>query len=79
MQTRKEEGFTHRVVPLSLWVIVRLWIIKRLIKESSYLSEAAEKPVAVAGDFRGIREEKDLNGVYVEAAKVYVKTIRLAH
>jgi len=53
--------------------------IKRLIKESSYLSEAAEKPVAVAGDFRGIREERDLNGVYVEAARVYVKTIRLAH
>jgi len=53
--------------------------IKRLIKESSYLSEAAEKPIAVAGDFRGIREERDLNGVHIEAAEIYVKTIRLAH
>ena len=53
--------------------------IKRLIKESSYLSDTAEKPVAVAGDFRGIREERDLNGVHIEAADIYVKTIRLAH
>jgi len=53
--------------------------IKRLIKEGSYLSEAAEKPIAVAGDFRGIREERDLNGVHIEAAQIYVKTIRLAH
>jgi hypothetical protein len=53
--------------------------IKRLLKESSYLSDAAGKPVAVAGDFRGIREERDLNGVHIEAAEVYVKTIRLAH
>ena len=53
--------------------------IKRLIKESSYLSEAAEKPVAVAGDFRCIREEQNLNGVHIEAAEIYVKTIRLAH
>jgi hypothetical protein len=53
--------------------------IKRLIKESSYLSDAAEKPVAVAGDFRGIREERVLNGVYIEANEIYVKTIRVAH
>ena len=67
---------SHRMLTYKYGVLDE---IKRLIKESSYLSEAAEKPVAVAGDFRGIREEKDLNGVYVEAAKVYVKTIRLAH
>jgi hypothetical protein len=53
--------------------------IKRIIKENSYLSDAVEKPIAVAGDFRGIREEDELNGVSIEAADVYVKTIRLAH
>lgn len=53
--------------------------IKRIIKENSYLSDAVEKPIAVAGDFRGIREENELNGVSIEAADIYVKTIRLAH
>ena len=53
--------------------------IKRIIKESSYLSDASEKPIAVAGDFRGIREEEELNGVSIEATNIYVKTIRLAH
>lgn len=53
--------------------------IKRIIKESSYLSDTVEKPIAVAGDFRGIREEDELNGVSIEATDIYVKTIRLAH
>ena len=53
--------------------------VKRLIKETSYLSDAAEKPVAVAGNFRGIREEHELNGIRVEAAEIYVETIRLQH
>jgi len=53
--------------------------IKRIIKENSYLSDAAEKPIAVAGDFRGIREELELNGVSIEATDIYVKTIRLEH
>ena len=53
--------------------------IKRIIKENSYLSGAAEKPIAVAGDFRGIREEHELNGVSIQAADIYVKTIRLEH
>ena len=53
--------------------------IRRLIKETSYLSEASEKPVAVAGDFRGIREEHELNGVRIETTEIYVKTIRLQH
>jgi len=53
--------------------------IKRIIKESSYLSDTVEKPIAVAGDFRGIREEDELNGVSIEATAIYVKTIRLAH
>jgi hypothetical protein len=38
-----------------------------------------EKPIAVAGDFRGIKEEDELNGVSIEASDIYVKTIRLAH
>ena len=53
--------------------------IKRIIKESSYLSDTVEKPIAVAGDFRGIREEDELNGVSIEATDIYVKTIRLVH
>ena len=53
--------------------------IKRLIKETSYLSDAAEKPVAVAGHFRGIREEHELNGLRIETTGIYVKTIRLQH
>jgi hypothetical protein len=53
--------------------------IKRIIKKSSYLSDAAEKPIAVAGDFRGVREEGELNGVRIEATDIYVKTIRLQH
>lgn len=53
--------------------------IRRLIKETSYLSDASEKPVAVAGDFRGIREEHGLNGVRIETTEIYVKTIRLQH
>ena len=53
--------------------------IRRLVKENSYLSDAAEKPIAVAGDFRGVRQEHELNGIRIEAADVYVKTIRLQH
>jgi len=53
--------------------------VKRLIKENSYLSDAAEKPVAVAGNFRGIREEDELNGIRIEAAGIYVETIRIQH
>ena len=53
--------------------------IRRLIKETSYLADVAQKPIAVAGDFRGIREERELNGVRIEATEIYVKTIRLQH
>ena len=53
--------------------------IRRLVKESSYLSGAAEKPIAVAGDFRGISQEYELNGIRIEATGVYVKAIRLQH
>jgi hypothetical protein len=53
--------------------------IRRIIKESSFLSDDAEKPIAVAGDFRGIREEHELNGVRIEAVEIYVRTIRLQH
>lgn len=53
--------------------------IKLIIKESSYLSGTVEKPIAVAGDFRGIKEEDELNGVSIEAKDIYVKTIRLVH
>jgi hypothetical protein len=67
---------THQIISYKYGVLDE---IKRLIKESSYLSDTAEKPVAVAGDFRGIREEQDLNGVHIETAQIYVKTIRVAH
>jgi hypothetical protein len=53
--------------------------IKRIIKENSYLAGAAEKPVAVAGDFRGISEERFVNGLKIRAEDLYVKTIRLVH
>ena len=53
--------------------------IKRLIKESSYLSSSAEKPIAVAGHFRGIRQDTELKGISIEASEIYVQTIRLKH
>jgi hypothetical protein len=53
--------------------------IKKMIKESSYLTDVVEKPIAVAGDFRGIRDENECNGINVETKNIYVKTIRLEH
>ncbi len=53
--------------------------IRRIIVDSSALAEAAEKPAAVAGDFRGIQEDTGLNGIAVETQGVYVRTIRLEH
>ena len=53
--------------------------IRRIIKERSYLADAVEKPVSVAGNFRGIGEEVAHNGQDVVANGVYVRTIRLEH
>jgi hypothetical protein len=53
--------------------------IRRIIKESSYLAGAVEKPIAFAGDFRGIGEDDEFFGKSIEAENVYVKTIRLEH
>jgi hypothetical protein len=53
--------------------------IKRIIKQSSKLAEAAQQPIPVAGDLRGITEESEVPGIGVEANNIYVKTIRLEH
>ena len=53
--------------------------ILKLIRESSNLAEPVQKPVTVAGEFRGITEESEYQGIEVEARSVYVRTIRLEH
>jgi hypothetical protein len=53
--------------------------IRRLVVETSPLAEAAHKPLAVAGDFRGISAEEEIPGISVLARNVYVRTIRLQH
>ncbi len=53
--------------------------IRRLIVETSPLAEAAPKPLAVAGSFRGITAEAGFQGISIEARSVYVRTIRLRH
>jgi hypothetical protein len=53
--------------------------IRTMLKDSSHLAGAVEKPVAVAGDFRGVGEEDIVHGVTVKAGSIYVRTIRLEH
>jgi len=53
--------------------------IRKLIRESSSLAEPVQRPVTVAGEFRGITEEGEYEGIEVEAGAVYVRTIRLEH
>ena len=53
--------------------------IRKLIRESSTLSEPVQKPVTVAGEFRGITEESEYQGIDVQAGILYVRTIRLEH
>jgi hypothetical protein len=53
--------------------------IRRIIQENSHLSGVAEKPVAIAGELRGVDEEHQVRGIRVETDRAYVKTIRLAH
>ena len=53
--------------------------IKRLIREGSRLAGAQEKPIAVAGDFRGVGEDGEFPGRMIEARGVYVRTFRLQH
>jgi hypothetical protein len=53
--------------------------IRKLIRESSALAEPVQKVVTVAGEFRGITEESEYQGIEVEARSVYVRTIRLEH
>ncbi|MBN1837542.1 MAG: DUF4384 domain-containing protein [Spirochaetales bacterium] len=53
--------------------------VRRILKDNSQLSAAAEKPVAIAGEFRGLDEEYQVKGISVETDRTYVTTIRLAH
>jgi hypothetical protein len=53
--------------------------LRRLLREASGLAEPLQKPVTVAGEFRGITEEGEYQGVEVETEILYVRTIRLAH
>jgi hypothetical protein len=53
--------------------------IRTLIRESSALAEPVQKPVTVAGEFRGVTEQSDYQGIAVEGGSVYVRTIRLEH
>jgi hypothetical protein len=53
--------------------------IRRLVVESSSLAGASEKPVPVAGDFRNLEEDPEIDGVCTEVSGLYVRTIRLAH
>jgi hypothetical protein len=53
--------------------------IRQLIRESSTLADPVQKPVTVAGEFRGVTEEGEYQGIEVEARTVYVRTIRLEH
>jgi len=53
--------------------------IQRLIREGSRLAGAREKPLAVAGDFRGIGEDGEFPGRLIEVRGVCVRTFRLQH
>jgi hypothetical protein len=53
--------------------------IRRLIRQASGLAEAAQRPVSVAGEVRGIEEESEVRGVEVETGALYVRTIRVQH
>jgi hypothetical protein len=53
--------------------------IRKLIRESSALAEPMQMPVTVAGEFRGITEESEYQGIGVQAGSLYVRTIRLEH
>ena len=53
--------------------------IRRLIRQASGLAEAVQKPVAVAGEVRGIEEDCEVRGIEVETESLYVKTIRVEH
>jgi hypothetical protein len=53
--------------------------IKRLAKEHSQLSAAAEKPVTIAGGTRGINEAVAKVATRIEASGFYTKTFRLEH
>ncbi|OHD72546.1 MAG: hypothetical protein A2V99_02020 [Spirochaetes bacterium RBG_16_67_19] len=53
--------------------------IRKLIRESSTLAEPVQKPVTVAGEFRGVTEQGSYQGIEVESGSVYVRTIRLEH
>jgi hypothetical protein len=53
--------------------------IRKLIREASDLAEPVQMPVTVAGEFRGITEESEYQGIDVQAGSLYVRTIRLEH
>ncbi len=52
--------------------------IRRIIA-ACVSANVVEKPVPVAGDFRGLQDEGELDGISVEARGVYVRTIRIEH
>ena len=53
--------------------------IRRLVKASSPLGGAVDRPITVAGDFRGVQEEDELSGRIIDTERIYVTTIRLRH
>jgi hypothetical protein len=53
--------------------------IKRLAREHSQLSAAAEKPVTIAGGTRGINESVAKLATRIEAESFYTRTFRLEH
>ena len=83
LEARAEEHQRRRSRPESAQAIETKYEvldeIKRMINESSSLSSKAERPVAVAGDVRGITDEDSLSGLEVVTRGVYVRTIRLRH
>ncbi len=85
---RRLEALTSRALPRTGWQGEPLHLarkravldeVRKLIRESSALAEPVQMPVTVAGEFRGITEESEYQGIDVQAGSLYVRTIRLAH
>lgn len=53
--------------------------IQRLIVENSFFTGSAERPIPVAGDFRGIEKSFQFNALEVDVENFYARTIRLEH
>jgi hypothetical protein len=53
--------------------------IHKLIKESSPVGAAVNRPATMAGSLRGVQEQREVEARIVEVQRVYVATIRLRH